>query len=254
MYINLDPDYFTHPKTIKLVSKIGIGADSLPIKIWCYCSKYSPKDGIITMSAEALAITLNWSGNPKEMLEALKIDYLHATGMPDEYQVHDWKDHQGHIYALKIRNRKNAVSRWKNIKNTEKTPKTHTNKQVTTYATGMPVVCQSDAPNLTLPNQTKKPSNDHKIAIDYFCKSYELKTGSKYIFNSGKDGKIISNILKTINIDDFKNRVNSFFSTSDVFIKEAGYSIGVFQSQINKILPNKILVRKEMKPIGEYIP
>ena len=46
-YLNLDPDYFNHPKTIRLIGLLGVGAAEYPIRLWCYCAKYHPVDGLL---------------------------------------------------------------------------------------------------------------------------------------------------------------------------------------------------------------
>lgn len=76
----------------------------------------------------------------------------------------------------------------------------------------------------------------HAKAIQYFCEEYQKKMAVKYVFHGGKDGTLIRDILKAIDLEDFKKRVDKFFSIDDGFVKEAGYTLGVFKSQINKLL------------------
>lgn len=81
----------------------------------------------------------------------------------------------------------------------------------------------------------REPVGDHQKAIDYFVQTHLEKTGTKYIFLGGKDGKIVSEIMKFMTLGEFKDRVDMFFSSDDEFILKAGFTIGVFQSQINKL-------------------
>ena len=83
--------------------------------------------------------------------------------------------------------------------------------------------------------ETIQKTLPHKQAIEYFVQAYKTKTGDKYIFHGGKDGSLIQAILKTIDFEDFKKRVDLFFSCNNSFVEEAGYTIGVFNSQINKL-------------------
>jgi hypothetical protein len=85
----------------------------------------------------------------------------------------------------------------------------------------------------------KKVSLNHKEAVKYFCDAYQLKTGDKYVFRGGKDGSLISDLLKTMDINWFKRTVDLFFESREKFIVEAGYTIGVFCSQINKLQKDK---------------
>lgn len=89
-------------------------------------------------------------------------------------------------------------------------------------------------------NKKKKISDaPHSQAIEYFCKKYEEKVGSKYVFAGGKDGAHIKAMLKFLTLDQFKYKVNAFFFSGDEFVKKAGYTVGVLRSQINKIKGDK---------------
>lgn len=43
--LNLDMDYFGHPKTKRLVGLLGRGAEVLPLRLWCHVGKYHAQDG-----------------------------------------------------------------------------------------------------------------------------------------------------------------------------------------------------------------
>lgn len=113
-YLNLDFDYFDHPKTVRLVAILGIGADTLPLRLWGYCGKYHAKDGVMEgYTATEIEALIKWTGPAGAAVDAmLKIGFMGQRG--DTYFVHDWKDHQGHIHALKVRNKKVALKRWAN--------------------------------------------------------------------------------------------------------------------------------------------
>ena len=111
-YLNLDPDFFGHPKCIKLVSLLGERAEIYPMRLWCHAAKYHPKDGNFSgYSEKDLARIAGWDGEPSALLEPLT-----ATGFLDKtrtgYLVHDWPDHEGHLEMLKERARKGAKARW----------------------------------------------------------------------------------------------------------------------------------------------
>ncbi|GEM_PF-1667360 len=82
----------------------------------------------------------------------------------------------------------------------------------------------------------KKPTNSE--AIEYFYKKYEEKTGSKYVLGE-KDVDSINEILSFLTLEQFKYKVNAFFSIESEFVRKAGWTIGVFKSQINKIKGDK---------------
>lgn len=117
--LNLDLDYFDHPKTRRLVSLLGKYAELLPIRLWIYCGKYHCETGKLTgCTSEDIELEVKWTGTRGQCVDALvKVGFLnHSDG---EYSVHDWEDHAGHLHALKIRNKANALSRWAKIKSGE---------------------------------------------------------------------------------------------------------------------------------------
>lgn len=113
--LNLDLDYFDHPKTIRLIGLLGKGSDSIPIRLWCFLGKYHARDGMLLgYSPEAIEQTLRWRGEPGKAIEALiAVGFLHQV--ENGYKAHDWREHQGHIWALKKRNKKVSNNRWKKI-------------------------------------------------------------------------------------------------------------------------------------------
>jgi len=80
-----------------------------------------------------------------------------------------------------------------------------------------------------------KPRNpDIKKFIDWWCNYYQEKCNSKYIVD-GKDAKLIQDMLKIIGYDELVELAKKFFETNDNFIRKAGYTIGVFRSQLNRL-------------------
>jgi hypothetical protein len=115
-YLNLDLDYFTHPKTTRLIGLLGKGAEVLPIRLWCYCGKYHAEDGRLTgYSTQEIESLVGWWGDPGALIAALlKVRFL--EGSEENYGCHDWAGRNGHIHALSERNRKVAQARWDKIK------------------------------------------------------------------------------------------------------------------------------------------
>ncbi len=115
-YLNLDFDYFDHPKTVKLVGLLGRGSEILPIRLWIYAGKFYSKDGRLSgHSAKEIELLVGWKGNPGKALEALACVGFISKDM-DGYIIHDWSSHQGHIWAIRTRNKKVARNRWENIR------------------------------------------------------------------------------------------------------------------------------------------
>lgn len=113
-YLNLDLDFFDHPKTKRLIVILGPTAPQLILKLWCHVGKYHAKngrlDGYSENEIEGLA---GWSGEPGKMVEAMKnpgINFLEKSS--NVYKIHDWEEHAGHLYIFKKRARLNAKKRW----------------------------------------------------------------------------------------------------------------------------------------------
>lgn len=75
-----------------------------------------------------------------------------------------------------------------------------------------------------------------KIFIDFAYEQFKVKTGEPLHIIGGKDGKTIKSLLGTYDLEKLKNLWETFLQSKDPFILQAGFSIGVFQSQITKLL------------------
>ena len=93
----------------------------------------------------------------------------------------------------------------------------------------------------------EKDKNHLSPAQSYFYLKYKDKTGKEYVADFAKDGKIFKDLSKVIiNIQQFKEVINRFFNSEDEFIIKAGYTVGVFRTQINK-LQTDIIPRSELR-------
>ncbi len=162
-YLNLDPDYFDHPKTRRLIGILGPGAEALPLKLWCHCAKYHAETGLFKdYSAEEIEALVNWSGEKGAMVAAMtKVGFLQKNN--DGYEINDWLDHEGHIAKFKKRSKLAAKARWNKI----------LKPSITTSITKGKVK-QSPVPNRTVP--TLPIQKDKTKFLDFvFLKDEELK-------------------------------------------------------------------------------
>jgi hypothetical protein len=79
-------------------------------------------------------------------------------------------------------------------------------------------------------------SSDHREFIKYAVDSFEQTFHERMFFDGGKDGSIVKKLLGTYGLERLKGLWDVFIQSDDDFIGHAGRSIGVFKSQINKIL------------------
>lgn len=110
--LNLDLDYFDHPKTRRLIGLLGRGSEVLPVRLWCYCGKYHAGDGSLAgYSAQEIESIVGWWGKAGEMVQAfVALGFLEEG--PGGPVVHDWKEHAGHLAVYKEKARHAARVRW----------------------------------------------------------------------------------------------------------------------------------------------
>lgn len=111
-YLNLDPNYFDHSKTRRLIAILGPGSDIFPIRLWAYCARHHPKDGTLkgyrTVEIEGL---IGWLGTRGEAVGALK-RVCFIAGSERAYRCVDWVQHEGHLVAFSRRGKAAANARW----------------------------------------------------------------------------------------------------------------------------------------------
>jgi hypothetical protein len=114
--LNLDLDYFAHPKTTRLIGLLGKGAEVLPIKLWAYCGKYHKEHGKLTgYSTQEIESIVGWWGDSGVFIQAmLKVRFLDDIG--GDYACHNWAARNGHLEALSEKNRAAANARWDKIR------------------------------------------------------------------------------------------------------------------------------------------
>jgi hypothetical protein len=102
--INLDFDFFDHPKVKRLIARLGRGAEVLPVRLWCYCGRYHCEDGrLIGYSDAEIEHLIGWWGEPGECIKGLAGLFIEPMENGNGWQLHQWLDYQGHIAAYKSR-------------------------------------------------------------------------------------------------------------------------------------------------------
>lgn len=165
-YLNLDLDYFSHPKTNRLIGLLGRGSEAFPLRLWCYCGKYHTGDGRLSdYSVQEIESVLGWCGESGKLVQALlKVGFLHkdTTG----YYVHDWLEHEGHLGALKEKAKNAAKARWDKYKQVKAPQQVNNVAEETAYAPSnaqaMHEHCSNNAPYHTKPNQPNKTKEKYK--------------------------------------------------------------------------------------------
>ena len=111
-YLNLDPSYPEHPKTIRLIGLLGEMSDAIPVRLWAYCARVHAENGTMLGYTESeIESVLKWRGEPGKAVSALvHVGFLER--LENGFQCHDWLDHEGHLEALSRRAKTAAKARW----------------------------------------------------------------------------------------------------------------------------------------------
>lgn len=81
----------------------------------------------------------------------------------------------------------------------------------------------------------KRETDPHiRVVLDYFHETHLRTKGLKPILDS-KAAALSKKILNAYGLDKTKSLIDDFFDTEDEFIQEAGFSFGVFYSQVQKL-------------------
>ncbi len=84
-------------------------------------------------------------------------------------------------------------------------------------------------------NTTIVGKNPTTEAREFFYLKYKETVGKEYVPDFAKDGKIFKDLLKATPIGEIKSAVEAFFKSDDEFIQQAGFTVGVFRTQVNKL-------------------
>jgi hypothetical protein len=109
--INVAVNFFSHRKTMRLISQLGDRAVAGLLRLWCYAAQHFPDTGELSdMNDAELEYVMQWTGVQGELIKTLIgvgfLDVVDST-----CHIHDWKDHAGHLAIYRERAKKGAVAR-----------------------------------------------------------------------------------------------------------------------------------------------
>ena len=71
---------------------------------------------------------------------------------------------------------------------------------------------------------------------DFWAERYRNRFGCEYLFDHGKDGKHIRDMLSSFDLPSLKLKAEQFFDGDDEWTQtKGGFTIGVFRTQINRL-------------------
>ncbi len=74
-----------------------------------------------------------------------------------------------------------------------------------------------------------------KDAVKYFAEKFQEKFGIKYSANWAKEAKLMKDLLQTYGPEMLKEMIDLFLSENDDWVEQAGFTIGIFKTQANKL-------------------
>lgn len=116
--LNLDLDYLTNRKVLRLVGLLGPEAFIIPIRLWLYVAKNHPETGRLKgYSIREIESILNWTGQPGTCVKALATTRMMNRDRGKQWSVNDWSEHAGHLIFYKRRASLAAKARWAKLEN-----------------------------------------------------------------------------------------------------------------------------------------
>ncbi len=99
------------------------------------------------------------------------------------------------------------------------------------------------------PKQIKPTNPEVKTFIDWYSDRFLSIFSERPVISGGKDGVTVKGLLNAYGLERLKELAEAFFNSDDEFISKAGYSLGIFKTQINKLLSGG---QREDVPKGWY--
>ncbi len=101
-----------------------------------------------------------------------------------------------------------------------------------------------------VPNPKKtglETGGNNKIFIDFAYQTFKDKFNLPLKVQGAKDGKLVKDLMGTYGLETLKELWLRFLCSNDEFILKAGKSIGIFYTQINKLISGGIELSKAEK-------
>lgn len=108
----------THPKTIKLMRRLGDRAFYNLIRLWSYVAQSKPDGTLCNVDTDDIEIAADWQGKDGVFCQAL-IDLHFLDEVNGIYTIHGWREHNG--YAANAESRSNkarlaAAAKWDKVR------------------------------------------------------------------------------------------------------------------------------------------
>lgn len=133
-----------HPKTKRLIRRLGPGAGWFLIRLWLWARDNRPSGDLTGMTSEDIELAIDWNGENDAFVNEL-VSVRLLDGEEGNYRLHDWADHNPWATGSTMRSLKakwNAVKRHHGV--------AEANRQVPEYARIRASSMESDASSTEL--------------------------------------------------------------------------------------------------------
>lgn len=214
--INLDLDYFSHPKTLRLVAMLGNGAELAPIRLWCHCGKFHKKTGELKDYSESeIEGICGWVGERGKLVEALLATKFISKNRGG-WMINDWSEHNGHLEVFEKRARDAAQIRWSK------------------YRAEAPQPIKKSSPPPP-PKKEKKVPVGYQDLVAHMLETFKAKKKIGYPFTV-LEGSVVKRLLYLYDLNQMKALWDVFLALDDDWIRKVGHSIPEFQRCIPSLL------------------
>ena len=227
-WIELHSPLIRHRKLKKFARELNIKpvqAVGHLTTLWANVLELAEDGNITKWTIDDIAEYCNWEGDPKKFYKALVND---KDGWIDERNgkrfIHDWLDYAGRYLKAKYH--------------------TYNPERLTEILGfyGKVTLSQPKGDLKATFSQTlgDQPTNQsiylsiNKLLTKFYT-SYKQKTTNDYLREPNKDKAIFKMLLKTIKEGELENLIGRFFELDTPFVKQTGYTINIFKSQINQL-------------------
>jgi hypothetical protein len=108
--IRLDVDFYGHPKTIKLIRRLGFEGVVCLQRLWLFAAKHKCDGDLDGMDEEEIAIASGWNNDPSTFVTTLvQLRWLDVDN--ETYSLHKWVDRNGYAASSDDRSDKSRFSR-----------------------------------------------------------------------------------------------------------------------------------------------
>lgn len=96
---------------------------------------------------------------------------------------------------------------------------------------------------------------DHPVRnlLTFYDQQYQHHIGDKAPINGAKDAAIFKKLMDTYSEDALRTYIADFFDCPDPFIRQSGYTVGVFKACLGKVIQFSRKKKPAAPPISDAV-